>query len=688
MAVQETPVLVVGAGLGGLSTAVFLGAHGVPALVVDRHSGTSTQPKARGQNPTVMEALGSVGLTDRILAATPPGRPGMTGVIADSVTGTVIRDLSEESPDFSRYSPAPHGMASQEAAEAALAARAVELGAKLSFATSCEGLDQDADGVAVTLRDIQTGAVQTVRASYVVAADGHRGGLRDAVGITSHGRGTYEDATTTWRIRADLSELVPDTAVVVYYLQNPSLPGRVGMIISTDNPGEWVAGMIHDPDRTTAETIELVRRMVGVADLDVELLGSATWQVAHRVADSFRAGRVLLVGDTAHVMPPTGGQGGNLAVLDGYHLGWKLAAVVRGQAGAALLDSHDAEQRPFAQAVADWQVANIGVRLRPDQADSSIGEPMDGARLLFGYRASDGAFVAEPGPRAGELFVDPASTSGLPGMRVPHVALHRNGIPVSPRALLGAHFLLLTGAAKMTLAAPGIFAALGLQAVVHKVGPTGSWTRAAPGPRRPAWGPPGQFSSAPTVSSPGAPPDRPAPASWTRRCEQCWRAEPERARPLSPEPAVSDRGALDGVSDVAEAEHVLDGAQHRVVVDRLSVAPWPDHLPGHEERDAVGRGVVLRLVPGDHQQALVSGSPAPVAVQRGAKPCVAVRKGTVMHVVAEVRDHERHLRQRGVVRPERGEWLGEPAREVAEVGHRIVLAGVLGAAAYRVARRR
>ncbi|PZS14048.1 MAG: hypothetical protein DLM60_19790, partial [Pseudonocardiales bacterium] len=129
----------------------------------------------------------------------------------------------------------------------------------------------------------------------------------------------------------------------------------------------------------------------------------------------------------------------------------KLAAVVRGQAGAALPASHDAEQRPFAQAVAGWQVANIAARLRPDLSDSSTGEPMDGARLLFGYRAPDGAFVAEPGPGAGELFVDPAATSGLPGMRVPHVALHRNGIPVSP----------------------GVFDALGLQAVVHKVGPDG-----------------------------------------------------------------------------------------------------------------------------------------------------------------------------------------------------------------------
>jgi 2-polyprenyl-6-methoxyphenol hydroxylase-like FAD-dependent oxidoreductase len=473
MAIHETPVLVVGAGLAGLSTAVFLGAHGVPALVVDRHPGTSTQPKARGQNPTVMEALGSVGLTDRILAATPPGRPEMTIVIADSVTGTVIHSLVEGVPDYSRYSPAPHGMASQEAAEAALAARAVELGAQLRFGTNCEGLDQDDDEVTATLRDVQTGAVQTLRASYVVAADGHRGGLRDAVGITSHGRGTFEDATTTWRVRADLSGLVPDTAIVLYYLQNPALPGRVGMIVSTDNPGEWVAGMVHDPQRSAAQTVELVRRMIGVADLDVELLGSATWQIAHRVADSFRAGRVLLVGDAAHVMPPTGGQGGNCAVLDGYHLGWKLAAVVRGQAGAALLDSHDAEQRPFAQAVADWQMANMVIRLRPDLADDSISESIDGVRLLFGYRAPEGAFISEPGEDAGELFVHPATTSGEPGMRVPHVELRQSGTSVSPRELLNAHFLVLTGSAVMASAAPGCCAALGVRAMVHEVGPAG-----------------------------------------------------------------------------------------------------------------------------------------------------------------------------------------------------------------------
>ncbi|MGH3973204.1 MAG: FAD-dependent monooxygenase [Pseudonocardiaceae bacterium] len=127
-----------------------------------------------------------------MLAASPPGRPEMTIVIADAVTGTVAHSFSEQLPDFSRYSPAPHGMASQAAAEAALAQRATGLGARLRFDTRCDGVDQDGDGVTVTLHDMRTGMAETVRASYLVAADGHRGGLRDAVGITSHGPGAFE----------------------------------------------------------------------------------------------------------------------------------------------------------------------------------------------------------------------------------------------------------------------------------------------------------------------------------------------------------------------------------------------------------------------------------------------------------------------------------------------------------------
>jgi putative polyketide hydroxylase len=112
MNIQHTPVLIVGGGLGGLSTAMFLGLHGVPSMLVERHASTANQPKARGQVPATMEALRAAGVADQIMAETPAGRPEMTIVIAQSVTGRVLHNVTEAMPDFSRFSPETFGMAS------------------------------------------------------------------------------------------------------------------------------------------------------------------------------------------------------------------------------------------------------------------------------------------------------------------------------------------------------------------------------------------------------------------------------------------------------------------------------------------------------------------------------------------------------------------------------------------------
>jgi 2-polyprenyl-6-methoxyphenol hydroxylase-like FAD-dependent oxidoreductase len=259
MTSQHAPVLIVGAGLAGLSTALFLGLHGVRAVAVDRHPGTANQPKARGQMPPIMEAFRAAGVSEPILAAAPPGRPELTIVICESV-----------------------------------------------------------------------------------------------LGIGSRSRGSFGH-TTTVLFAADLAAMLPDTAVLMYYVQNPALPGRSGAFVSTDEPGEYVAGMSADPDRTDEQTVEVIRTLVGIPDLDVQVLGSSTWEIAHRVADRMSSGRVHLIGDAVHLMPPTGGQGGNIAMLDGLHLAWRLAAVVKREAGPGLLASHSDEQLPYGEAVAGWQ---------------------------------------------------------------------------------------------------------------------------------------------------------------------------------------------------------------------------------------------------------------------------------------------------------------------------------------------
>lgn len=479
MRTLHTPVLVVGAGLGGLSTAMFLGLHGVGSVVVERHPGTSTQPKARGQMPAVMEALRVVGAADRFVAANPPGRPEMTIVIAESVTGRVLHSFTEAMPDFTRYSPEPVGMVSQERAEPILADRARELGADIRFSSRMESFADGSDGVTALIRDLTSDETYQITADYLVGADGHKGTIRDTAGIGWHGRGELEP-TTFVVFEADLDVVLDGSAVQMHYIQNSALPGGSGTFVSTDVPGRWGAGFkLLENEVTEDEIVGMLRVITGIDDLAAKILDVNSFNIALRVADKFSAGHVHLVGDAARVVPPTGGQGGNTAVLDGYHLAWKLAAVHHGHAGPGLLASHDAERRPYSDFLAEQQYANLVQRLMPHLADDTVADVVDPARGLFGYYFAEGAFHTEPGNT--DQFDDPDHPSGRPGTRAPHVPLTRNGSALSTRELYGRSTVLLAGpdGADWATAAERAATELGVPIEVHRLGADG--LDAAPG---------------------------------------------------------------------------------------------------------------------------------------------------------------------------------------------------------------
>lgn len=446
MANETTPVLIVGAGLAGLSAAVFLGLHGVSSLLVERHPGTSRQPKARGQAPATMEALRTAGVADDFVAAAPSGEPGMRIVITPSVAGQALHDFANDLPGFESLSGEPYGGVSQERAEVILARRATQLGADIRFSTRMESFHDDEDGVTAVVRGPDGDGYQ-VRARYLVAADGHKGDIRDALGVTTHGRVAPRPTRTLFaQFEADLDRYQSGHAVALWYVQNPDLPGGSATVVSTDHPGRYVIALADEQDTPDARCVELIRTAVGVSDLAVTVTDRATTSSGThivRVADSFVAGKVLLVGDAAHLMPPTGGQGGNLAIMDGFHLAWKLAAVLNGSAGPRLLDSHDAERRPLADAYAEQQYANMVQRHAPELRDESVAELLDPATLLFGYQCPAGAFVAEPTPAP--LFRDPTAPGAPAGARAPHVPLLRSGTPISTRTLFGRVFVLLSG---------------------------------------------------------------------------------------------------------------------------------------------------------------------------------------------------------------------------------------------------
>ncbi len=489
MSVQRVPVLVVGGGLAGMSAALFLAHHGVPSLLVEQHRTTSIHPKARGQSPQTMEALRIAGVADRAKAAGPAGGTRLQITIAESIVGRTLHTIVEEPPDLARLSPGGFAMASQERMEPILAERASELGAQIRFSTRLEAFTQDADGVTATLRDAITGQMETIHAGYLIAADGHRSPIRAALGIGTHGRGALNHYMM-WVFEADLGHLIEESTVTLYYLQNPALHGGNGALVTTDHSGRYVVAVEYHPehgespaDFTPERAVEQIRAATGIPDLAVRILHSDETEFAARVADRFSLGRVHLIGDAAHVMPPTGGQGGNAAIMDGFYLAWKLAMVVKGEAGPGLLDSHDAERRPITELLVEQQYANLVARMAPHLANGSEAAPIDAAALFLGYRYPTGAIVGEPGDD-GCLVEDPTAPTGRPGSRAAHVPLVRDGVPISTIDLFGDSFVLLTGSRgqRWRQAADEAAHQLGIKLAVHQIGadgladPTGSWT--------------------------------------------------------------------------------------------------------------------------------------------------------------------------------------------------------------------
>ncbi|HVQ16235.1 MAG TPA: FAD-dependent monooxygenase, partial [Vicinamibacterales bacterium] len=195
------------------------------------------------------------------------------------------------------------------------------------------------------------------------------------------------------------------------------------------------------PDRCR----DLIRRGAGRADLAVNVIDARSWDAAAAVADRFSAGRVFLVGDSAHVMPPTGGFGGNTGIQDAYNLAWKLDAVLAGAATRELLDTYDAERRPIADATVAQALARLQAWFKDPSRKLPPPEPIvEDNSVIFGYRYPHGAFVAEGAAGKG-LFEDPRQPTGRPGSRAPHVVVEHAGERVSTIDLFANQWVLAYG---------------------------------------------------------------------------------------------------------------------------------------------------------------------------------------------------------------------------------------------------
>ncbi|MGE3289054.1 MAG: FAD-dependent monooxygenase, partial [Pseudonocardia sp.] len=368
---HTTDVLVVGAGPAGLATAISALRHGARVLVVERRAGTSGIPRATGMSTRTMEIMRTWGLEEAVRAGSVDCDPLVA--TGPTLTDPAIRYARFAFPSVAEslaVSPTHLAVIPQDHTEPVLAAEVERLGGVIRFGTAVTGLDVTARGVrAVLARDGERAG--TVRARFVVGADGTRSTVRSALGIGVHdlgGSGAYAQALFRAPVHAHLNRRPPAIA----FLDHPEATG----VLLPVGSGRWEFAHPYDPARgerpvtDPARWVHLVRTATGIPDLPVELLGTMTFAMTAAVATAFRAGPGFLVGDAAHRTTPAGATGLNTAIHDGHELGWKLAWVIRGLAGPALLDSHEAERGP----VGRWNAARSLRRDGPDPADGLEGD--------------------------------------------------------------------------------------------------------------------------------------------------------------------------------------------------------------------------------------------------------------------------------------------------------------------------
>ena len=342
-----TDVLICGAGAAGLTLAIDLARRGVDFVLIDKADGPFKGSRGKGIQPRSAEVFEDLGVLDVLMAlGAGPYPPLRTYAPDGTFADTALTEDVSPTPAEPWARPL---MAPQFLTERALRDRLAALGRAPRFGAALAGFEQDAQGVTATL-----GSGQTIRAKWMVGADGGRSFVRQALGVefsgeTRRGRGLVADIRLTGLSREAWHHFAAPNGERVSFCP---LAGTDLFQLQGHAP--------EDEDLSLAALNALTRARTGRDDIIItDVAWASTFGINARLAERYRTGRVLLAGDAAHVHPPTGGQGLNTSLQDSYNLGWKLAAVLAG-APEALIDTYEAERQPIAAGVLGLSMRLLG----------------------------------------------------------------------------------------------------------------------------------------------------------------------------------------------------------------------------------------------------------------------------------------------------------------------------------------
>lgn len=456
--VAHVPVLIVGAGIVGLSTALFLSQHNVPYKLIERHKGTSIHPKASGFSLRTMELYRGLDLNEKIREA--------GALLAKSFGWYTANTLMEAELDRSRadmqkdpkamkktasltknLSPEAFTRCTQDQAESILFESARECSDDLHFYTELIDFEQNEQHVIATVYNRMTGMEETVVADYMVAADGVKGPIRQKLEIPITTKLLYGHIINIY-FRADLGEFVNGREFMGC---NITRPDAAGSLFPINNDDLWTLHVSYDPevgetpdDFTEERCYNIIQKAIGLPDLEAYIISILPWEAAGRIANKFQKERIFLVGDAAHEMPPTGGYGANTGVQDAHNLAWKLAAVVNKQAKTGLLETYESERRPVVQMTVEQagRVAHTGKVSPIKNKEVRTASVNNHLNATVGYHyASQAVIEANTSHPSHDHF----ELNGRPGTRAPHIWGGYRGERLSTLELFGLGFVFLTG---------------------------------------------------------------------------------------------------------------------------------------------------------------------------------------------------------------------------------------------------
>lgn len=478
---SQVPVLIVGAGAAGLTAAALLAEHGVRSLLVERRREIFIYPKARNLSFRSLEVLRGLGLAEEVHAVADGISDMLTKPALNSTEQHQAFDVDAIFAPFDGLSPEPSGQyCPQSAFEPMLLAHIRRHGSQVRYGTELCSFEQDDTGVTAVVHDRDSGARETVRADYLLAADGVHSPVRETLGVPTSGHGALPIYVVFIYFRGAWRNFVPQLGDGdAIQVENDDVDGiflpvrdDFGMFATTYLPRQGETAAQFTPDRCR----EMLTKAIGERT-ELEIVEVTPWQPYERVADQFRCGRVFLVGDSAHAMPPFKAGGANCAIQSAHNLAWKLAAVHRGTAGPALLDSYQAERHPVGRFAARQSLTGPSLHLlRLDDLGPGLPAEEEAPMfaLLVGYRYHSAAAGAD-GERPGTVtFVD--ELRGQPGTRVPHIWLDHGGQRISTLDLVRGGFVLFTPGEpdRWATAAGAVSQRIGVPTAVHSIGVAGA----------------------------------------------------------------------------------------------------------------------------------------------------------------------------------------------------------------------